>query len=60
MSNEELVAKIQAGEQDRLPELWDQVEQFVANRANRIMTMYATGYMTNNGGVEFGDLYNTG
>lgn len=45
---------------DRLSELWGQVEQFVAKRANRIMTMYATGYMTNNGGVEFDDLYNSG
>ena len=30
MTNEELVALIQAGERDRLPELWEQVERFVA------------------------------
>lgn len=36
MSNEELVAAIQAGE-DRMAELWDQVRGFVAERAHRIM-----------------------
>lgn len=60
MTNEELVTKIQAGERDRLPELWEQVERFVANRAQRLMTLYANGYMTNTGGVEFDDLYNSG
>lgn len=60
MTNEELVLKIQSGEQDRLPELWEQVERFVASRAQRLMTLYANGYMTNNGGVEFDDLYNSG
>lgn len=60
MTNEELVAKIQAGERDRLPELWEQVERFVASRAQRLMTLYANGYMTNTGGVEFDDLYNSG
>lgn len=60
MTNEELVAKIQSGERDRLPELWEQVERFVANRAQRLMTLYANGYMTNTGGLEFDDLYNSG
>lgn len=60
MTNEELVAKIQAGERDRLPQLWSQVERFVAKRANHVMTMYAAGYMTNSGGIEFDDLYNSG
>lgn len=60
MTNEELVARIQAGERDRLSELWGQVEQFVAKRANHVMAMYAAGYMTNSGGVEFDDLYNSG
>lgn len=60
MTNEELVAMIQAGERDRLPQLWGQVERFVAKRANHIMSMYATGYMANSGGVEFDDLYNSG
>lgn len=60
MTNEELAAKIQAGERDRLPELWEQVERFVASRAQRLMTLYANGYMTNTGGLEFEDLYNSG
>ena len=60
MTNEELVAMIQAGERDKLPQLWSQVERFVAKRANHIMTMYAAGYMTNSGGIEFDDLYNSG
>lgn len=60
MTNEELVARIQAGERDRLSELWSQVERFVAKRANHIMAMYAAGYMANSGGVEFDDLYNSG
>ena len=37
MSNEELVAAIQAGE-DRMGELWEQVERLVQWKANRIMT----------------------
>lgn len=32
MTNEELVALIQGGERDRLSELWEQVEKFVAMR----------------------------
>lgn len=60
MTNEELVAMIQAGERDRLPQLWSQVERFVAKRANHVMAMYAASYMTNRGGVEFDDLYNSG
>lgn len=60
MTNEELAAKIQAGERDRLPELWEQVERFVASQAQRLMTLYANGYMTNTGGLEFEDLYNSG
>ncbi len=35
MNNEELAALIQNGERDRLPELWAQVERFVAQQANR-------------------------
>ena len=37
MTNEELVALIQAGERDKLPELWEQVERFVALQANRLL-----------------------
>ncbi len=58
MTNEELVALIQAGERDRLPELWDQVERFVANRANRLLI--AMGDRATAHGLEFGDLYNSG
>jgi len=35
MSNEQLAAVIQAGERNRLPELWGQVEQFVRLQARR-------------------------
>lgn len=55
MSNEELVTLIQTGEQEHLPELWGQVERFVAQQANRHMTLFGEV-----GGVEFGDLYNAG
>lgn len=54
MSNEELVAAIQAGE-DRVGELWEQVEGLVKWKANQVM-------MALNGrcGVEFDDLYQSG
>lgn len=55
MSNEELTVLIQAGEREYLPQLWAQVERFVAKQASRRMT--ATGGF---GGVEFGDLYDSG
>lgn len=55
VSNEELVAAIQAGERDKLPELWTQVERLVALLANRRLTQ--CGQL---GGVEFDDLYNAG
>lgn len=35
MTNEELVALIQAGERDRIPELWLQVKRFVIQKAIR-------------------------
>lgn len=55
MSNEELVALIQDGERDRLPELWAQAEKFVAVQARKRLVLSA-----GLGGVEFGDLYNAG
>lgn len=55
MSNEELVALIQAGDREQLPRLWAQVERFVAKQARRRMVV--TGGF---GGVEFDDLYNSG
>lgn len=58
MTNEELVALIQAGERDRLPELWDQVERFVASRANRLLI--AMGDQAASYALEFDDLYNSG
>ena len=35
MTNEELAALIQAGERERIPELWAQVEKYVWKQANR-------------------------
>lgn len=58
MTNEELVALIQAGERDRLPELWDQVEKFVALRARKLLV--ALGDRASSYALEFGDLYNSG
>ena len=37
MSNEELVAAIQSGEDERMGELWGQVKKFIAWKAHRIM-----------------------
>lgn len=58
MTNEELVVLIQAGERDRLPELWEQVERFVASRAHRLLI--AMGDRAAVYGLEFDDLYNSG
>ena len=58
MTNEELVALIQAGERDKLPELWEQVERFVASRANRLLI--AMGDQAASYALEFDDLYNSG
>ena len=55
MSNEELVKKIQAGEGDKLPELWNQVERFVWQQARRRYLL--SGGL---GGVEPEDLYQSG
>lgn len=53
MSNEEIVARIQAGEDGLCGVLWEQVERLVSWKANRVIHAL-DGY----GGVEFGDLYN--
>lgn len=58
MTNEELVVLIQAGERDRLPELWAQVERFVARQANRLLIAMGDSAAAN--GLEFSDLYNSG
>lgn len=55
MSNEELVALIQSGERERLPELWEQVKGFAAHQARRMMIL-----TDGHGGVAFDDLYDSG
>lgn len=55
MNNEELAVLIQAGERDRIPELWQQVERFVAMRA-RTMAEKSNGRH----GVTAEDLYQCG
>ena len=57
MSNEELVAVIQAGEKDRMGELWEQVAGLVKWKAKRIMTVLEG---CPGRGVEFEDLYQSG
>ena len=58
MSNEELVAVIQAGATERMGELWEQVAGLVKWKANHIMT--ALELRGNSCGVEFEDLYQSG
>lgn len=55
MSNEELVELIQNGDVNRLSELWEQVQAFARQQANR--TMILSGDI---GGVTVDDLYNSG
>ena len=55
MTNEELVSAIQAGERDRLAELWAQVERFVSIQADR-RARQLNGY----GGVTAEDLCQSG
>lgn len=55
MSNEELVAVIQAGASERMGELWQQVERLVSWKVSRVMTA-----LNGRGGVEFEDLYHSG
>lgn len=55
MTNEELAARIQAGERDQLPALWEQVERFVAMQAYRVAR--AVGPRA---GVTAEDLYQAG
>lgn len=58
LSNEELVAAIQAGETERMSELWEQVNGLVKWKANRIMT--ALTLKGNLCGVELEDLIQSG
>lgn len=55
MSNEEIVARIQAGENNLMGELWDRVERLIRWKANHAMLEWE-GY----GGVQFWDLVNSG
>lgn len=55
MSNEELVAAIQAGDQNRMGELWEQTERFIAWKARRVMTT-----LEGNSTVEVDDLIQSG
>lgn len=55
MSNEELVAAIQAGDQNRMGELWEQTERFIAWKARRVMTTLEV-----NSTVEVDDLIQSG
>lgn len=54
MSNEELVAVIQAGE-DRMVELWERVQRFIAMRARHVMTA-----LEDRADVELDDLIQSG
>lgn len=58
MSNEELVAEIQAGATERMGELWEQVAGLVKWKANQVMT--ALQDLPTCRGVEFEDLYQSG
>lgn len=55
MSNEEIVTLVQGGDRERMLELWEQTERFVARQANRRIVL-----LNGLGGVEFGDLYQSG
>ncbi len=55
MSNEELVSLIQAGEQEKMALLWDQVRSFVAWKAKKIML-----YVENPSYAELDDLMQSG
>ena len=57
MSNEELVAEIQAGAVELMGQLWEQVEKLIKWKANRIMTVLEG---CPGRGVEFEDLYQSG
>lgn len=58
MSNEELVAEIRAGAEDRMGELWEQVKRLIAWKARHIMT--ALELRGDPCGVELDDLVQSG
>lgn len=55
MSNEELVADIQAGAVERMGELWEQVDGLVKWKAKQVMTA-----LNGRCGVDFDDLHQSG
>lgn len=55
MTNEELAQRIQNGENDLLPQLWEQVRRFAAQQANRLVYKLEGQY-----GVEADDLISAG
>lgn len=55
MTNEELVFRIQRGERDLLPQLWEGVRGYIAKTARSYITLYDGRY-----GVEFDDLMQSG
>ena len=55
MSNEELVSRIQNGENEHIEPLWWAVERFIRSRAGYVASVLSARY-----GVTFDDLYNSG
>jgi DNA-directed RNA polymerase specialized sigma24 family protein len=55
VSNEEIVAAIQAGDHNRMGELWEQTERFIAWKARRALTT-----LEGNSTVEVDDLIQSG
>ncbi len=55
-SNEELASMIQAGERERLPQLWEQVQAFVRSEAARWVRAWKQWRPS----IEFDDLYQCG
>lgn len=55
-TNEELAGMIQAGERERLPQLWDQVQAFVRSEAAR----WLRAWRKSRPSLEFDDLYQYG
>lgn len=58
MSNEEMVAAIQAGQTELIPQLWENVENLIAWRANSFLAANSATDLCR--GVEIGDLVNSG
>lgn len=58
MSNEELVAGIQAGQTDLMAQLWENVEKLISWRANRFLSAISATNQCH--GAEIGDLVNSG